>query len=148
MPVLYARQQDDVIYTFIGHIDSDAAHRYFDLNYADYHEIGDAIGVIIDISEARVRFGALNTASQRMKGVVYHTPVAFVGKPDTMLATFLAMLEAMSSKGARRFSYFSEVESAIEWIEGWFEEQGLDRAGLRGQITATPTLPHALNLSI
>lgn len=147
MSVTHTRQKDTIIYTFTGHVDTHTAHCYFDLNYTDYHQIGDAIGVVMDIGNAKVRFSALNAANSRMRGVVFNTPVAFVGKPDTAFATFLSMLEAMSSKGSRRFSYFSNVDEAVAWIDNWFVERHLDRNALRGQVTATPTPPKQVLLN-
>lgn len=141
MPVLHQRDGLNTIYTFVGPLNEECAHQYFDLNYADYHEIGDALGTVIDIRQMRFRVSGLLVASQRMKGVVFDTPVAFVGNPGNVFLTFLISLEALSSQGQKRFAFFNEVPEALEWNNRWFEERGLDRQTLLGIVTGNPTPP-------
>ena len=139
---------DDVVYTLAGNLDAAAAHHYFDLNYRDYHEIGDAIGVIIDLrAMERLTVAGLRVAQQRMSGVVFDTPVAFVGNPDSILLAFLSILEGLSSRTRSRFAFFREGEDpiadAVAWVGAWYEQHGIDREARRGRITAAPTPPPA-----
>lgn len=141
MPVLHRRDGLNVIYTFVGPLDEECTHQYFDLNYADYHEIGDAIGTVIDIRQMRFRVSGLLVATQRMKGVVFDTPVAFVGNPGNVFFTFLISLEALSSQGQKRFAFFNDVPEALEWNNRWFDERRLERQALFGVVTGNPTPP-------
>ncbi len=141
MPILHQRDNLNVIYTFVGPLDEETTHQYFDLNYDDYHEIGDALGTVLDFRRLRFRVSGLLVASQRMKGVVFDTPVAFVGNPGNIFLTFLTSLEALSSRGQKRFAFFNRVEEALEWNNRWFDERGLDRQTLVGVITSNPTPP-------
>lgn len=146
MAVTRKRVGDNVVYHLSGLLDAETVHQYFDLNYEDYHVLGDAIGVIIDFRElTRPTISGLSAAQSRMKGVVFDTPVAFVGRPDSILMAFLSGLEALSSQTRRRFRFFREgddpIADASDWIDSWYELHGLDRDAIRGQITANPTPP-------
>ena len=130
--------QNTVHYIFSGVLDSKDAHQFFDINFADYYEIGDAIGAILDFRHSkRTMLTALRTAQNRSKGVVFNTPVAVLGKPGSLLMYFLTTLDALSSKGKSRFAFLSSVEEAEKWIEDWFLANNLERSALVGQITAT-----------
>ncbi len=141
MPVIHQRDALNVIYTFVGPLDETCAHQYFDLNYYDYNEVGDALGTVIDIRQMRFRVSGLLIAIQRMKGVVFDTPVAFVGNPGNVFLTFLMSLEALSSQSQKRFAFFNEVPEALDWNNRWFEERKLDRQALIGVVTGNPTPP-------
>ncbi len=141
MSVTHMRDGLNVIYTFIGFLDEETVHHYFNLNYQDYHEVGDALGTVLDFRQMRFRVSGLLAASQRMKGVVFDTPVAFVGNPGTVFFTFLTSLEALSSRGPKRFAFFSSVDEAVRWNNHWFVERKLDRQSLIGVITGNPTPP-------
>lgn len=141
MPITHQRIGLNVIYTFDGPLNEEAAHQYFDLNYGDYHEIGDAIGLVLDFRHLRFRVSGLLVASQRMKGVVFDTPVAFVGNPGNIFMTFLISLEALSSRGHKRFAFFNTVDEALAWLDQWYVDRKLDRQELVGVITGNPTPP-------
>jgi hypothetical protein len=86
----------------------------------------------------------LRTAQQRIAGVVFNTPVAFVGRPDDIVLAFLSGFEALSSQGRRRFRFFRREEeplaASLVWLDEWFRENDVDRDAVRGQVTASPSL--------
>ena len=146
MPITRERIGDDVVYTVTGPLDAQTVHRFFDLNYEDYQQLGDAIGIVIDLRQlTRLTVSGLSAAQSRMKGVVYDTPVAFLGEPDSLLMTFLSGLEALSSRARRRFHFFrgdeATVDDAVAWLDAWFESHPQERDELRGRITARPSPP-------
>ena len=89
----------------------------------------------------RFRVSGLLVASQRMKGVVFDTPVAIVGNPGSIFLTFLTSLEALSSRGQKRFAFMDSVEDALAWNDRWFVDRKLDREALIGLVTGNPTPP-------
>jgi hypothetical protein len=116
--------------------DAECAHRYLDLNALDYNTIGDALGAIIDFRDmTRLTISGLRVGQERLKGVTFDTPVAFVGSPDSIIVTFLRGIEALTSRGRRRFAFFDNPDEAARWIDSWFVTHHKDRAALRGQIT-------------
>ena len=136
MPVIRTRQGDNVIYKITEVFDPKTAHQYHDLNALDYNEIGDALGAIIDIREmTRVTVGGLRVAQVRLNGVVFDTPVAFVGSPDSIVITFLRGLEALTSRGRSRFGFFTNIEEAVKWIDAWYLTHHKNREALRGQVS-------------
>jgi len=141
MGVTHQRDGLNVVYTFVGPLNEEATHQYFDLNYYDYTEVGDALGTVLDMRQMRFRVSGLLVASQRMKGVVFDTPVAFVGNPGSIFLTFLTSLEALSSRGQKRFAFFDSVDDALAWNNRWFIERKLDRQTLVGRVTGNPTPP-------
>jgi hypothetical protein len=141
MGVTHQRYDLNVVYTFVGPLNEEAAHQYFDLNYQDYNEVGDALGTVLDMRQMRFRVSGLLVASQRMKGVVFDTPVAFVGNPGSIFLTFLTSLEALSSRGQKRFAFMDSVEDALIWNDRWFVERKLDREAMIGLVTGNPTPP-------
>lgn len=145
MSVTRKRQGDNVIYTVEGKLDRAEMHQLFDLNYSDYYKIGDAIGAVIDFRQmSQLTISGLRVAQQRISGVVFNTPVAFVGRADSILIAFLSGFEALSSRGRRRFRFFRREEepvaAALAWVDEWFEENNVDREAVRGRVTASPPL--------
>jgi hypothetical protein len=149
MPVKRQRHGDNVIYTLEGPLDAELVREYFHLNFRDYLAFGDALGAVIDLRPmTRVTVPGLRTAQGFMRGVVFDTPVAFVGPPDPIVRAFLSGLEALSSRRGHRFRFFQDDEhndpmlAATVWLDDWYAEQGRDRAALRGRITTqVPELP-------
>jgi hypothetical protein len=149
MPVKRQRQGDNVIYTLEGPLDAELVRQFFHFNYRDYGAIGDALGAVIDLRPmTRVTVAGLRTVQGFMRGVIFDTPVAFVGPPDPIVRAFLSGLEALSSRRGNRFRFFQDDEhqeplvTAIAWLESWYEEQGRDRAALHGRIsTEVPDVP-------
>lgn len=139
MPVERRREGDNVIYEIRGPLDVATAHQFADLNLADYQEIGDAIGAIIDYRQmTRLTIPGLRAAQGRYKGLVFNTPSAFVGSPDSLLVTFLRGLEALTSRGTSRFAFFDNLPAAVVWIDDWYDSHNLNRQTLRGRVTAVP----------
>jgi hypothetical protein len=137
MPVERRREGDNVIYEIKGRLDAATAHQFADLNLADYREIGDAIGAIVDYRQMTgLTISGLRAAQARYKGLVFNTPSAFVGNPDSLLVTFLRGLEALTSRGTSRFSFFDNLSEAVAWVDVWYDTHQLDRERLRGQVTA------------
>lgn len=146
MSITRERQGDNVIYTVEGRVDRAMIDHLFDLNYSDYYEIGDAIGVVIDFRQmSHLTVSGLRAAQARIAGVVFDTPVAFVGRADNIMLAFLSGFEALSSQGRRRFHVFREGEGslavALAWLDEWFRENKVDRDAVRGQVTANPPRP-------
>jgi hypothetical protein len=149
MPVIWERQGDTVIYTLDGPLDEAMVRQFFYLNYRDYRTIGDAIGAVVDLRPmSRVTINGLRTVQGFMRGVVFDTPVAYIGPPDRIVRAFLTGLEALSSRRDNRFRFFQAEEhddpiaAAVAWLDAWYVQAGRDRAALRGQITTqVPDLP-------
>lgn len=142
MPVIRARQGDTVIYTLDGPLDEAMVRQFFRFNYSDYTAIGDALGAVVDLRPmTKVTITGLRTVQGFMRGVVFDTPVAYVGRPDRVVSAFLSGLEALSSRRGHRFRFFREddyddpMAAAVAWLDRWYEETGRNRAALRGQIT-------------
>ena len=142
MPVNRERHGDTVIYTLDGPLDEAMVRQFFRLNYSDYEAIGDAIGAVVDLRPmTKVTIAGLRTVQGFMRGVVFDTPVAYLGRPDRVVSAFLSGLEALSSRRGHRFRFFSEehyddpLAAAIAWLDAWYVETGRDRAALRGKIT-------------
>ena len=144
MPVERRREGDNVIYEIKGQLDAATAHQFADLNLGDYQEIGDAIGAVVDYRQMTgLTISGLRAAQARYKGLVFNTPSAFVGNPDSLLVTFLRGLEALTSRGKSRFAFFDNLAEAVKWVDGWYETHQLDRERLRGQLTAFGKAPRA-----
>jgi hypothetical protein len=144
MPVDRRREGDNVIYEIKGPLDVETAHRFADLNLGDYREIGDAIGAVVDYRQmTRLTIPGLRAAQSRYKGLIFNTPSAFVGNPDSLLVTFLRGLEALTSRGTSRFGFFDNLSDAIAWIDAWYDTRQLDRERLRGQLTAYGKATHS-----
>ncbi|NLF67194.1 MAG: hypothetical protein GX579_21610 [Chloroflexi bacterium] len=149
MPVIRERQGDTVIYRLDGPLDEAMVRQFFYLNYSDYKAIGDAIGAVVDLRPmTKVTIAGLRTVQGFMRGVVFDTPVAYLGRPDRIVSAFLSGLEALSSRRGHRFRFFSEehyddpLAAAVAWLDAWYVETGRDRAALRGKITTkVPDLP-------
>jgi hypothetical protein len=135
MPVTVERRELDAIYTIVGPLDARAGHRLLDLNWHDYNEVGDALGAIIDIRQASLTVAGVRLVQKRLDGVVFDAPVAIVGSPNSVFITFLQTLDALTSRGRRRFSLLTNVEEARDWIAQWYLENGKERDALRGQVT-------------
>ncbi|MFQ5434708.1 MAG: hypothetical protein ACE5FD_07510 [Anaerolineae bacterium] len=136
MPVSRKQMEDNVIYTLTGPFDVETANHYQDLNAEDYNRIGDALGAIIDFRPMeKVTVSGLRTIQQRLQGVRFDTPVAFVGNTESIFITFLRGLEALTSRGKSRFGFFTNIEEAVSWIDAWYITHRKDREELRGQVT-------------
>jgi hypothetical protein len=141
MPVERKREGDNVIYEIKGQLDATTAHQFADLNLGDYQEIGDAIGAIVDYRQMTgLTIPGLRAAQARYKGLVFNTPSAFVGNPDSLLVTFLRGLEALTSRGTSRFGFFDNVSEAVAWVDAWYDNHQLDRERLRGQVTVKTSM--------
>ena len=122
--------------------------RQFSTSTTDYKAIGDAIGAVVDLRPmTKVTIAGLHRTGF-MRGVVFDTPVAYLGRPDRIVSAFLSGLEALSSRRGHRFRFFSEehyddpLAAAVAWLDAWYVETGRDRAALRGKITTkVPDLP-------
>ena len=134
MPVIRKEHEGgwNVSYHLQGSFSVQLAREFLDLNIADYNQVGDALGAIIDISQMRLSISGLRAAQDRLNGVVFDVPVAFVGRPNGMLITFLKGLEALTSRGRARFSFFTSEAEALDWLNGWWAMNGKDREALRG----------------
>ncbi len=142
MPVQRQQRGDNVIYILEGPLDPELVREFFHHNYRDYGEMGDALGAVVDLRPmTRVTVAGLRTVQGFMRGVVFDTPVAFVGPPDPIVRAFLSGLEALSSRRGHRFRFFQDdgrkdpLIAAVAWLDDWYVEQGRDRAALRGRIT-------------
>jgi hypothetical protein len=142
MPVIRERHGDTVVYSLDGPLDEAMVRQFFRLNYSDYKVVGDALGAVVDLRPmTKVTITGLRTVQGFMRGVVFDTPVAYLGRPDRIVSAFLSGLEALSSRRGNRFRYFREEDhadplaAAVAWLDAWYVETGRDRAALRGQIT-------------
>jgi hypothetical protein len=132
----------NVVYKISGPFDPATANAYQDLNAEDYYEIGDALGAIIDFREmTHVTVRGLHTVQNRLNGVIFDAPVAFVGHTNSIFMTFLRGVEALTSRGRQRFAFFDTREEAKAWIDAWFEEHDKDRDALYGRISAAIARP-------
>lgn len=149
MPVKRQRHGDTVTYTLEGPLDAEMVRQFFYYNYRDYGAIGDAIGAIVDLRPTtRITVAGLRTVQGFMRGVIFDTPVAFVGPSDPIVRAFLSGLEALTSRRGHRFRFFQDdehndpIEAATAWVDEWYQIQGRDRVSLRGRITTeVPELP-------
>jgi hypothetical protein len=136
MPVSSTRLGETVIYRITGAFDPSTAHQYHDLNAADYNEIGDALGAVIDFREmTSVTVSGLRAAQSRLQGIVFDTPVAFVGSADSIIITFLRGVESLTSRGRTRFGFFTDLDEAVAWIDSWYTTHHKDRDSLHGLVT-------------
>ncbi len=143
MPVIGSREGNTAVYKIIGNFDAPAAQEFLTLNSADYNEIGDALGAIIDFREMpRFTINGLRVIQEHTKGIQFDTPVALVGKPDSILTTFLRGFEALTSRGKTRFSYFNDTDEAVQWIDAWYITHHKDRQNLVGQISTNYHFPN------
>ena len=142
MPVISKRNGYDVIYEFHGVVGRLETHQYFDLTYYDYHEIGDALGIIVDMRFIkRISLSAPRIIQTRTKGVIFNRPVAFLGAKDNFFITFMGTIEALTNQGLKRYSFCESVGEAKIWIGEWYKQQGKERQKLLGYITSNPTPP-------
>ena len=136
MTVKHQRDGATAVYILIGLFDREMARDYLTLNSSDYNQVGDALGAVIDYREmTRFTISGLRVVQENLRGVQFETPVAFVGSPDSIVMTFLKGLEALTSRGKSRFSFFESTEEAKEWIEAWYTANRKDRNALMGQIS-------------
>lgn len=146
MPVSSTRYGSTVIYKITGVFDPQTAHQYHDLNAIDYNEIGDALGAVIDFREmSSITVSGLRAAQARLQGVVFDTPVAFVGNADSIIITFLRGVESLTSRGRSRFGFFTDLDEAVRWIDAWYVDNHKDREALYGRVT-THFLPRKLEI--
>jgi hypothetical protein len=137
MPVARRREGDNVIYEIQGPFDAATAQQLADVNLGDYQAIGDAIGAVIDFRQlTRLTIPGLRMIQNRFKGLVFNTPTALVGSPDSLLVTFMRGFEALTSRGTSRFAFFDNLPAAVAWLDNWFDDHNLNRETLRGQVTA------------
>ncbi|MCB8945296.1 MAG: hypothetical protein H6658_16235 [Ardenticatenaceae bacterium] len=142
MAVEHQLEGDTAVYTIIGLFDRDTAKQYLSLNTQDYNQIGDALGAIIDYRQmTRFTISGLRIVQENLRGVQFETPVAFIGNPDSILITFLKGLEALTSRGNSRFSFFKDLDEAQKWIDAWYVTNRKDRQALRGQVSTTYHFP-------
>ena len=136
MTVRHEVDGDTAVYALVGLFDREMAREFLTHNSADYNQIGDALGAIIDYSEmTRFTISGLRIIQENLRGVQFETPVAFIGKPDSILITFLKGLEALTSRGNSRFAFFENTDEAKTWIESWYTTNRKDRNALRGRIS-------------
>ena len=142
MPITRHQDGDDIVYEVSGPLNADTANLFLDMNFEDYHRLGDAIGALIDIrnSEGRITIAALQVLHTRMRGLVFDVPVAIIGPKKGDLYTFIRGLDPLTSRGTKRIRFVSEVEEGKQWIAEWFAKRGRDRDMLRGTKTTEPTL--------
>ena len=93
----------------------------------------------------RLTLSGLSAVQRHMDGVVFNTPVAFVGNPDSVLRAFISGLEALTSMGQRRIRFFrgddEAMAEALKWIDEWFSSHDIERDQVRGQRTTNVPLP-------
>ena len=142
MAVEHQLEGDTVVYALIGLFDREMAREFLSFNSADYNKVGDALGAIIDYSEmTRFTISGLRIIQENLRGVQFETPVAFIGKPDSILITFLKGLEALTSRGNGRFAFFENMEEAKKWIDSWYTTNRKERHALRGQFSTQYHFP-------
>jgi hypothetical protein len=90
---------------------------------------------------SRFTISGLRIIQENLRGVQFETPVAFIGKPDSILITFLKGLEALTSRVNSRFAFFENVNEAEKWIESWYTTNRKDRNALRGHISTQYHFP-------
>lgn len=142
MAVEHELDENTAVYALIGLFDREMAREFLAYNSADYNRVGDALGAIIDYSEmSRFTISGLRIIQENLRGVQFETPVAFIGKPDSILITFLKGLEALTSRGNSRFAFFEDVSEAQNWIDSWYTTNRKDRTALKGQISTQYHFP-------
>ena len=142
MAVDHQLDGDTAVYALVGLFDREMAREFLTQNSADYNQIGDALGAIIDYREmTRFTISGLRVVQENLRGVQFETPVAFIGKPDSILITFLKGLEALTSRGNSRFAFFEHAEEAKRWIDSWYTANRKDRISLRGQVSTQYHFP-------
>ena len=142
MTVKHHLKGDTAVYALIGLFDREMAREFLIANSTDYNQVGDALGAIIDYSEmTRFTISGLRIIQENLRGVKFETPVAFIGKPDSILITFLKGLEALTSRNNSRFAFFEDMAEARQWIDAWYTTNRKDRNALRGQVSTKYYFP-------
>ena len=142
MAINHTLEGDTAVYALVGLFDRVMAREFLHLNSVDYNRLGDALGAIIDYRQmTRFTISGLRVIQENLRGVQFETPVAFIGKPDSILITFLKGLEALTSRGNNRFSFFEDQNEALDWIDSWYKTNRRDRNALRGQISTQYHFP-------
>ena len=142
MPVIGSREENNAFYKIMGNFDTATAQEFLTLNSAGYNEIGDALGAIIDFREInRITISGLRTVQEATKDIQFDTPVALVGRPDSILVIFLRGFEALTSRRSTRFSFFNDVDEAVQWIDAWYISHRLNRQSLVGNISTNYHFP-------
>jgi hypothetical protein len=138
MSVSQSRQGDNAIYQLIGPFDAATAHQLVDLNAADYNELGEALGAVIDFRQvSNITISGLRVVQSRLSNLSFEAaPVALLGQPDSVLTTFMRGLEALTSRGHSRYKVCTSRAEALQWLDDWFVQNNLDREALRGRIIA------------
>jgi hypothetical protein len=136
MPVTHKRQGDNAIYQLAGPFDAPTAHELIDLNAADYRELGEALGAVIDFRQvSNITISGLRVVQNRLSNLSFEAaPVALLGQPDSLLTTFMRGLEALTSRGHNRYKVCTSQAEALLWLDGWFAQNELNREMLRGHI--------------
>jgi hypothetical protein len=138
MPVTQSRSGDNVIYQLTGPFDAPTAHQLVDLNAADYSELGEALGAVIDFRQvSNITISGLRVVQTRLSNLSFEAaPVALLGQPDSLLTTFMRGLEALTSRGQNRYKICTSRAESLQWLDGWFAENNLERDALRGRVVA------------
>ena len=130
----YRLNEDTVVSKFYGTITADELHEGVDCMLKAYEDIGDSVGLILDLSEKpRLGLGAMRAAQSRVHMLKFKIPSAILtNNPNGYLATFLQMLDNLNGRWGNNIFFCKTQEEALVALDSWFIDKGLEREQLRG----------------
>jgi hypothetical protein len=107
--------------------------KLFDDILHNYKVIGDAMGIIVDLTQlTNVTVKSLRAVQKRSNGTSSRIPSVIIGAENFLLLTFIKNVARLTN-GGHNLGYCSLVCDAEIWIENWFVAQNMLRQQVQGQ---------------